>query len=151
MLKLLLWFLNLLFSDFFIKWMLWINIWMYCCNDGEGLGGIFQKILVVLLIIIGCKIGQLWVNLFYFLCDGGWVIVVVFKGGVEKNLMWYFNFKVNFKVQVQIKKEVLDFIVWDVIDEECVEYWLQLVMMYLSYQDYQFWIDCMILIVVCEF
>lgn len=101
-------FLNSPLSDFFIKWMSRINTWMYRRNDGEGLGGTFQKIPVALLTTTGRKTGQPRVNPLYFLRDGGRVIVAASKGGAEKNPMWYLNLKANPKVQVQIKKEVLD-------------------------------------------
>lgn len=100
-------FLNSPLSDFFIKWMSRINTWMYRRNDGEGLGGTFQKIPVALLTTTGRKTGQPRVNPLYFLRDGGRVIVAASKGGAEKNPMWYLNLKANPKVQVQIKKEVL--------------------------------------------
>lgn len=143
-------FLNSPLSDFFIKWMSRINTWMYRRNDGEGLGGTFQKIPVALLTTTGRKTGQPRVNPLYFLRDGGWVIVAASKGGAEKNPMWYLNLKANPKVQVQIKKEVLDLTARDATDEERAEYWPQLVTMYPSYQDYQSWTDRTIPIVVCE-
>lgn len=102
-------FLNSPLSDFFIKWMSRINTWMYRRNDGEGLGGTFQKIPVALLTTTGRKTGQPRVNPLYFLRDGGRVIVAASKGGAEKNPMWYLNLKANPKVQVQIKKEVLTY------------------------------------------
>ena len=36
-------FLNSRYTDFFIKWMSRSNTWMYRRNNGEGLGGTFQK------------------------------------------------------------------------------------------------------------
>lgn len=143
-------FLNSPLSDFFIKWMSRINTWMYRRNDGEGLGGTFQKIPFALLTTTGRKTGQPRVNPLYFLRDGGRVIVAASKGGAEKNPMWYLNLKANPKVQVQIKKEVLDLTARDATDEERAEYWPQLVTMYPSYQDYQSWTDRTIPIVVCE-
>ncbi len=49
-------FLNSPLSDFFIKWMSRINTWMYRRNDGEGLGGTFQKIPVALLTTTGLRV-----------------------------------------------------------------------------------------------
>jgi F420H(2)-dependent quinone reductase len=36
------------------------------------------------------------------------VIVASSRGGSDKNPLWYLNLKTNPKVQVQIKKEILD-------------------------------------------
>jgi F420H(2)-dependent quinone reductase len=78
------------------------------------------------------------------------VILAASKGGAEKNPMWYVNLKANPKVQVQIKKEVLDLNARDATDEERQKYWPQLVDMYPTYEDYQSWTDRTIPIVVCE-
>ncbi|MBV9090542.1 MAG: nitroreductase family deazaflavin-dependent oxidoreductase [Mycobacteriaceae bacterium] len=143
-------FMNTPFADFFIKWMSRTNTWMYRRGGGEGPGGTFKKIPVALLTTTGRKTGQPRVSPLLFLRDGDRVIVAASKGGAEKNPMWYLNLKANPKVQVQIKKEVLDLTARDATDEERGKYWPQLVDMYPSYQDYQSWTDRTIPIVVCE-
>jgi F420H(2)-dependent quinone reductase len=143
-------FMNTPYSDFFIKWVSRLNTWMYRRGGGEGLGGTFQKIPVALLTTTGRKTGQPRVSPLYFLRDGGTVILAASKGGAEKNPMWYLNLKANPKVQVQIKKEVLDLNARDATDEERQKYWPQLVDMYPTYEDYQSWTDRTIPIVVCE-
>ncbi len=143
-------FMNTPYADFFIKWMSRINTWMYRRGGGEGLGGTFQKIPVALLTTTGRKTGQPRVSPLYFLRDGDRVILAASKGGAEKNPMWYLNLKANPKVQVQIKREVLDLNARDATDEERQKYWPQLVDMYPTYEDYQSWTDRTIPIVVCE-
>ena len=143
-------YLNSPFTDFIIKWMSRINILMYRRGGGGGLGGTFWKAPVALLTTTGRKTGQPRVSPLLFLRDGDRVILVASKGGSEKNPMWYLNLKANPKVQVQIKKEVLDLTARDATDEERARYWPQLVKMYPSFDDYQSWTDRKIPIVVCE-
>jgi deazaflavin-dependent oxidoreductase (nitroreductase family) len=64
--------------------------------------------------------------------------------------MWYLNLKVNPKVQVQIKKEVLHLTARDANDEERERYWRRLVEIYPPIDDYQSWTDRTIPLVVCE-
>jgi deazaflavin-dependent oxidoreductase (nitroreductase family) len=143
-------FLNSRYSDVFLKLVSRLNTWMYRRNNGEGLGGTFQNIPVALLTTTGRKSGQPRVSPLYFLRDGDRVIVAASRGGSEKNPMWYLNLKANPKVQVQIKKEILDLTARDANDEERERYWPQLVQMYPSYEDYQSWTDRVIPLVVCE-
>jgi F420H(2)-dependent quinone reductase len=138
------------YVDFLIKWMSRLNTFMYRRNGGEGIGGTFQNIPVALLTTTGRKTGEPRVSPLYFLRDGDRVIVAASKGGSAKNPMWYLNIKANPKVQVQIKKEVLDLTARDATDEERERYWPQLVDMYPSYDDYQSWTDRTIPIVVCD-
>ena len=100
--------------------------------------------------ICGRKSGEPRVSPLYFLRDGDRVVVAASRGGSAKNPMWYLNLKANPKVQVQIKKEVLDLTARDATDEERARYWPQLVDMYPSYDDYQSWTDRTIPIVVCD-
>ena len=65
------------------------------------------------------------------------MVVAASKGGSDKHPMWYLNLKANPKVQVQIKKEVLDLTARDATDEERAKYWPKLVEMYPTYEDYQ--------------
>ena len=60
------------------------------------------------------------------------------------------NIKANPKVQVQIKREVLDLSARDATDDERRKHWPQLVDMFPTYDDYQSWTDRTIPIVVCE-
>ena len=85
-----------------------INTWLYRRNNGEGLGGSVQNIPVALLTTTGRKSGEPRVSPLYFVRDGDKVVVAASKGGSDKHPMWYLNLKANPKVQVQIKKEVLD-------------------------------------------
>lgn len=143
-------FLNSPLSDFFIKWMSRINTWMYRRNDGEGLGGTFQKIPVALLTTTGRKTGQPRVNPLYFLRDGGRVIVAASKGGAGEEPDVVPQPQGQPQGSGTDQKEVLDLTARDATDEERAEYWPQLVTMYPSYQDYQSWTDRTIPIVVCE-
>jgi F420H(2)-dependent quinone reductase len=143
-------FLNSPYANFFIKWMSRINTFMYRRGGGEGLGGTFQKIPVALLTTTGRKTGQPRVSPLYFLRDDDRVIVAASRGGSEKNPMWYLNLKADPKVQVQIKKEVIDLTARDATDEERAKYWPQLVEMYPTYDDYQSWTSRQIPLVVCE-
>src|ERR1700739_542656 len=120
-------FLNSSYTDFFIKWMSRLNTFMYRRNGGEGPGGTFQKIPVALLTTTGRKSGEPRVSPLYFLRDGDRVIVAASRGGSAKNPMWYLNLKTNPKVQVQIKKEVLDRTARDATAEERGKYWPRLV------------------------
>ena len=113
------------YADFFIKWMSKINTFMYRRSDGEGLGSNFQGIPVALLTTTGRKTGEPRVSPLYFHRDGDTVVVAASKGGSDKHPMWYLNLKANPKVQVQIKKEVLDLTARDATDEERAEYWPQ--------------------------
>ena len=54
------------------------------------------------------------------------------------------------KVQVQIKKEILDLTARDATEEERAKYWPRLVEMYPSYEDYKSWTDRVIPLVICE-
>lgn len=143
-------YLNKPYADLFIKWMSRINTWMYRRGGGEGLGGTFQKIPVALLTTTGRKTGQPRVSPLYFLRDGDRVMVAASKAGSTDNPMWYLNLKANPKVQVQIKKEVLDLKARDATDDERARYWPKLVQMYPTYDDYQSWTDRVIPLVVCE-
>ena len=87
----------------------------------------FQNIPVALLTTTGRKSGEPRVSPLYFVRDGDTVVVAASKGGSDKHPMWYLNLKANPKVQVQIKKEVLDLTARDANDEERERYWPQLV------------------------
>jgi F420H(2)-dependent quinone reductase len=137
-------------SDLFIKWMSKLNTYMYRRSDGEGFGSNIQGIPVALLTTTGRKSGQPRVNPLYFHRDGDTVVLVASKGGSDNNPMWYLNLKANPKVQVQIKKEVLDLTARDATDDERAKYWPKLVQMYPTYEDYQSWTDRQIPLVVCE-
>jgi deazaflavin-dependent oxidoreductase (nitroreductase family) len=143
-------FLNSRYSDVFLKLMSRLNTWMYRRNNGEGLGGTFQKIPVALLTTTGRKSGQPRISPLYFLRDGDKVVVAASRGGSDRHPMWYGNLKANPKVQVQIKSEVLDLTARDANEEERARYWPQLVQMYPTYEDYQSWTDRVIPLVVCE-
>src|SRR6201998_3515704 len=144
-------YLNKRYTEFFMKWMARLNTFMYRRGGGEGLGSTFQNIPVALLTTTGRKTGQPRVSPLYFLRDGDRVIVAASKSGSEKNpMMWYLNLKANPKVQVQIKKAIVDLQDRDATDEERAKYWPQLVQMYPTYDDYQSWTDRRIPIVVCE-
>ena len=91
---------------------------MYRRSGGEGFGSNFQGIPVALLTTTGRKSGEPRVSPLYFHRDGDTVVVAASKGGSDKNPMWYLNLKANPKVQVQIKKEVLDLTARDATDEE---------------------------------
>jgi F420H(2)-dependent quinone reductase len=137
-------------ADFFIKWMSRLNAWAYRRSGGEGFGSKFQGIPVALLTTIGRQSGQPRVSPLYFYRDGDIVVVAASKGGSDKNPMWYGNLKANPKVQVQIKKEVLNLKARDATEEERAKYWPKLVEMYPTYEDYQSWTDRKIPLVVCE-
>ena len=143
-------FVNAPYGDFFFKWMSRVNTFLYRRSGGEGLGGTFQKIPVALLTTTGRKSGEPRVSPLYFLRDGDRVIVAASRGGSAKNPMWYLNLKANPKVEVQIKKEVLDLTARDATEEERAKYWPQLVAMYPSYDDYQSWTDRTIPLVICD-
>ena len=100
----------------------------------EGFGSNIQGIPVALLTTTGRKSGQPRVSPLYFHRDGDTVVVAASKGGSDKNPMWYLNLKANPKVQVQIKKEVLDLTARDATDEERAKYWPKLVEMYPTYR-----------------
>jgi F420H(2)-dependent quinone reductase len=143
-------FMDSLAADFFIKWMSKINTFMYLRSDGEGFGSNFQGIPVALLTTTGRKSGQPRISPLYFHRDGDTVVVAASKGGSDKNPMWYLNLKANPKVQVQIKKEVLDLTARDATEKERQRYWPRLVKMYPTYEAYQSWTDRTIPLVVCE-
>src|SRR5881397_3922723 len=102
----------------FIALMSKINTYMYRRSDGEGFGSNFQGIPVALLTTTGRKSGKPRVTPLYFHRDGDIVIVAASKGGSDKNPMWYLNLKADPKVQVQIKKEILDLTARDATEEE---------------------------------
>lgn len=143
-------YLNSPIADFMIKTMSRVNTFLYRRNGGEGLGGSFQKIPVVLLTTTGRKSGQPRVSPLYFLRDGDRVIVAASKLGTEKNPLWYLNLKANPNVQAQIKKEVLDLRARDATEEERAKYWPRLVAMYPGYEEYQARTERRIPVVVCE-
>ena len=143
-------FLNSRYSDVFLKWMSKINTFMYRRSDGEGIGSNPGGIPLALLTTTGRTSGQPRVSPLYFHRDGDTVVVAASKGGSDKNPMWYLNIKANPKVQVRIKKEVLDLTARDATDEEGAKYWPRLVEMYPTYDDYQSWTDRVIPLVVCE-
>jgi F420H(2)-dependent quinone reductase len=143
-------FLNSPIFTVFIKWTSRLNTFMYKRRGGEGLGGTFQGIPVALLTTTGRKSGKPRVSPLYFLRDGDRVVVAASRGGSDVNPMWYLNLKTDPKVQVQIKKELLDMQARDATEEERAKYWPQLNQMYPSYDDYQSWTDRQIPIVVCE-
>ena len=103
-------------SDLLIKWMSKLNTFMYRRSDGEGFGSDFQGIPVALLTTTGRKTGEPRISPLYFHRDGDTVVVAASKGGSDKHPMWYLNLKANPKVQVQIKKEILDLTARDATD-----------------------------------
>jgi F420H(2)-dependent quinone reductase len=117
---------------------------------GGKIGGRIGKLPVLLLTTTGRKSGQPRVSPLYFHRDGDTVVVAASRGGSDKNPMWYLNLKADPKVQVQIKKEVLDLTARDATEEERAKYWPKLVEMYPTYNDYQSWTDRVIPLVVCE-
>lgn len=123
---------------------------MYRRNSGEGMGGSIQDIPVALLTTTGRKSGEPRITPLYFHRDGDTVVVVASKGGSDKHPMWYLNLEANPKVQVQIKKDSLDLTARDATDEQRAKYWPRLVEMYPSYENYEFWTDRMIPLVICE-
>jgi deazaflavin-dependent oxidoreductase (nitroreductase family) len=133
-------------ADFFIKWMSKLNTFMYRRSGGGNIGGIP----VALLTTTGRKTGEPRLSPLYFHRAGDTVVVAASKGGSDKNPLWYLNLKADPKVQVQIKKEVLNLTARDATDEERTKYWPQLVEMYPTYNDYQSWTDRVIPLVVCE-
>ncbi|BBY05912.1 nitroreductase family deazaflavin-dependent oxidoreductase [Mycobacterium noviomagense] len=133
-----------------IKWMSRINTWLYKASGGRIGGKFLQGAPVALLTTTGRKTGQPRVSPLLYLRDGDRVVVVASHGGREKNPMWYLNLKANPRVQVQIKKEVLNLTARDATEEERAKYWPRLVEMYSSYEDYQSWTDRKIPIVICE-
>lgn len=137
-------------GDFVIKTMSRLNTFFYKRNNGQGLGGTFQNIPVALLTTTGRKSGEPRISPLYFHRDGDTVVVAASRGGSDKNPMWYLNLKADPKVQVQIKKEVLDLTARDATEEERAKYWPKLVEMYPTYNDYQSWTDRVIPLVVCE-
>ncbi len=143
-------FLNSRFADVVIKWMSRLNTVVYRRRGGEGIGSTFQGIPVALLTTTGRKSGQPRVSPLCYLRDGKRVVVVASRGGSDKNPMWYLNLKADPKVQVQIKKEVLDLTARDATDEERAQYWPRLVEMYPTYDDYQSWTKRRIPVVICE-
>jgi F420H(2)-dependent quinone reductase len=143
-------FMDTKYSDIFIMWMSKLNTWAYRRTDGEGLGGNFQGIPVALLTTTGRKSGEPRISPLYFHRDGDTVVMAASKGGSDKNPMWYLNLKANPKVQVQIKKEVLDLTARDATDAERAKYWPRLVEMYPTYDEYQSWTDRKIPLVICE-
>ena len=143
-------FMDTKYSDVFIKWMSKINTFMYRRGGGEGLGSKFQGIAVALLTTTGRKTGEPRISPLYFHRDGDTVVMAASKGGSDRHPMWYLNLKANPKVQVQIKKEVLDLTARDATDSERAKYWPKLVEMYPTYEDYQSWTDREIPLVICE-
>jgi F420H(2)-dependent quinone reductase len=137
-------------GDLAIKWMSRINAFFYKRNNGQGLGSTFQNIPVALLTTTGRKSGEPRISPLYFHRDGDVVIVAASKGGSDKHPMWYLNLKADSKVQVQIKKEILNLTARDATEEERAKYWPKLVEMYPTYNDYQSWTDRVIPLVVCE-
>jgi F420H(2)-dependent quinone reductase len=143
-------FMDTKYSDVFIKWTSKINTFMYRRSGGEGLGSSIQGIPVALLTTLGRKSGEPRITPLYFHRDGDAVVVAASKGGSDRHPMWYLNLKANPKVQVQIKKEVLDLTARDATDAERAKYWPKLVEMYPTYEDYQSWTDRKIPLVICE-
>jgi deazaflavin-dependent oxidoreductase (nitroreductase family) len=141
--------LNSPYADFFIKWMARGNTWLYKLTKGM-LGGTVQKAPVALLTTIGRRSGQSRVSPLLYVRDGDKVIVPASRGGSDKHPMWYLNLKVNPKVQVKIKKEVLHLTAREAKDEERERYWRRLVEIYPPIDDYQSWTDRTIPLVVCE-
>ena len=132
-----------------MKWMSRGNTWLYKTSGGKW-GATFDKAPVALLTTTGRKTGQPRVSPLLFLRDGDRVIIAASKIGSEKNPMWYLNLKADPKVQVQIKKELLELRARDATDDERANYWPQLVDMYSAFEDYESWTDRKIPVVVCE-
>ena len=133
-------YLNKPYADFFIKWMSRINTFMYPRSGGEGLGGTFQKIPVVILTTTGRKSGQPRVSPLHFLRDGDRMIVAASRVGSEKNP------DVVPQPQGQPEGSGADQErrarpVGPATEEERAKYWPQLVRMYPTYEDYQSWTD----------
>src|SRR5258707_6406543 len=120
-------------ADFFIKWMSKLNTFMYRRSDGEGFGSNFQGIPVALLTTTGRKSGEPRVSPLYFHRDGDTVVVAASTGGSDKNPMRYLNVKADPKVQVQIKKEVLNLTARDATEEQRARFWPRRVEMYRTY------------------
>lgn len=134
----------------FIKWMSRVNSWLYKATGGKVGGRFLQGAPVALLTTTGRKTGQPRVSPLLFLRDGARVVLVASQGGRTNNPMWYLNLKANPRVQVQIKKEVLQLTARDATDDERAQYWPRLVEMYSSFDDYQSWTDRVIPVVICD-
>ncbi|OBI51831.1 hypothetical protein A5707_13190 [Mycobacterium kyorinense] len=134
----------------FIKWMSRVNSWLYKATGGKVGGKFLQGAPVALLTTTGRKTGQPRVSPLLFLRDGDRVVLVASQGGRTNNPMWYLNLKANPRVQVQIKKEVLQLTARDATDDERAHYWPRLVEMYSSFDDYQSWTDRVIPVVICD-
>jgi deazaflavin-dependent oxidoreductase (nitroreductase family) len=133
-----------------IKWMSRLNTLAYRMSGGR-LGGTFlQGAPVALLTTTGRKTGRPRVSPLLYLRDGDRVVLAASHGGRTNNPMWYLNLKVNPKVSVQIKKEVLQLTARDATEAERAQYWPRLVDMYSSFEDYQSWTDRIIPIVICD-
>ena len=78
------------------------------------------------------------------------MVVAASRGGSDKNPMWYLNLQANPKVQVQIKKEVLDLTARDATEEERAQVLAAAGGDVPDYDDYQSWTDREIPLVVCE-
>ena len=141
--------LNSPYADFLMKWVSRSNAWLYRISGGK-LGATFRSAPVALLTTTGRKTGHPRVSPLLYVRDGERVIVAATAGGSDKNPMWYLNLKSDPKVQLQIKKEVLDLTARDASDDERKRYWPQLVEMYPTYEDLQSWTDRVIPVVVCE-
>src|SRR6201747_908553 len=109
--------LNSVGTGVVIKWMSRLNTLAYKVSGGKVGGSFLQGAPVALLTTTGRKTGQPRVSPLLFLRDGDRVIVAASRGGSAKNPLWYLNLKANPKVQVQVKKDVLDLTARDATDQ----------------------------------
>lgn len=124
-------------ANFLLKGMSAANTWLYRVTNGR-LGGKFPGgAPVLLLTTIGRKSGQRRTTPLLYLEEGGQVVVVASKGGMEHDPLWYKNLVANPAVEIQIGDTTRAMVARTATAEEKELLWPRLVSMYREFQAYQ--------------
>jgi F420H(2)-dependent quinone reductase len=125
------------------------NTWIYRRTGGK-VGGRLGKAPVLLLHHTGAKSGTKRVTPLLYLDDGGRLVIVASKGGVQRNPAWFHNLRAHPETEVevgrarrQVRARVAD-------GEEREGLWRRLVEIYPSYEEYQRNTDRRIPVVVLD-
>lgn len=105
---------------------------------------------VALLTTIGRKSGEERTAPLIYGKDGRNVVVIASQGGMRNNPLWYLNIKKNPSVKVQTGKRPEPYVARIAEGEERARLWKMMCGIYADYDQYQYWTDREIPVVVCE-
>jgi deazaflavin-dependent oxidoreductase (nitroreductase family) len=114
-----------------------VNTWAYRLTGGRLGGKWLHGEPIVLVTVTGRKTGRKLTVPLVALRDGGRVIVVASKGGMDKHPLWYLNLAANPEVEIQDGGATRRMRAHTADDAERAHYWPKLVSLNADFDDYQ--------------